>query len=296
MLLQKDKVLSKVKGRVVPFILMGKDMERNIVGFLTDFGLSDPYVGQVKAVMLSLNPRLEIIDLGHLIKPFCVICGAYSLYSSVNYFRRGSGILAVVDPGVGSSRRALISEIMGRIIVGPDNGLLWQLVEDNEDSRVYEIDRTVIEKELEWQVSSTFHGRDLFGPALAIALREGSVDSVAARRIDKNDMVKLPLRRMEREGGKTCFNVVYVDRFGNIALSATLKDFELPEKGTHLKLITGSNSVQARVLPTFSLAERGEVTVYFNSFGFLEVAVNQGSASARLGVSVGDRLCLEKAM
>lgn len=260
-----------------------------IVGFITDFGLSDPYVGQVKGVMLSLNPGLRIVDLGHLIEPFCVTCGAYVVYSSYKFLPTGSGLLAVVDPGVGSDRRALIAEAFDRVFVGPDNGILWQVLSEDPSSKIYTISEDAIK--LDWERSSTFHGRDLFGPAMAMALKYG-VDHVAGERVDRETLVRLELRWVQVTDGGHCFRVVYIDRFGNIALSATLRDYTLPPMGSEARIVVRGVERRVRVLPSFSHAEKGGIVAYFNSFGFLEIAVNQGSASRLLNVGVGDRICL----
>lgn len=260
-----------------------------IVGFLTDFGLSDPYVGQVKAVMLSLNPSLRIVDLGHLIEPFCVTCGAYMVYSSYRFLPYGSGLLAVVDPGVGSERRALIAEAFGRVFVGPDNGILWQVLSEDDSSSIYTISEDAIE--LGWEKSSTFHGRDLFGPAMALALKYG-IDHVAGERVHRETLVRLELRWSQVTSEGHCFRVVYIDRFGNVALSATLKDYSLPPIGSEVRVVAGGVERKVRVLPSFSHAEKGGIVAYFNSFGFLEIAVNQGSAARVLNVGTGDRVCL----
>jgi len=268
---------------------MDRAPKQAIVGFLTDFGLSDPYVGQVKAVMLSLNPSMKIVDLGHMIEPFCIECASYSVYSSYKYIPKGGGILAVVDPGVGSNRRALIATAHNRVFVGPDNGLLWQVLKEDENARVYEIDEDKVRPP--WGVSATFHGRDLFGPAMAISLLKG-VESVAKRPLEKASLVKLDIRVIRGDGETLCLKAVYVDRFGNVALSATLEDVELPSEGGRLVVVGKSGEWEARVLPSFSLAGPGEMVSYFNSFGFLELAVNQGSAATSLDLKVGDWICV----
>ncbi len=260
-----------------------------LICFMSDFGLRDPYVAQVKAVLLARSPGSRIVDLAHEIPPFCVSCGSYILYSSYKWFPENTVFLCVIDPGVGSERRALVCRAHGRFFVGPDNGLLWQVLAEDPGASIYSID---VERLGVERVSSTFHGRDVFAPAAA-AVSQGRDPAELGTRVSFDSLVKLPIRNVWERGAYKCFRVIHVDRFGNTVLSATREDFTLPELGSRIELLLpGGRSIKAWVEKTFSRVSVGEALVYYNSFDFIEIAVNMGSASRKLGLNVGDEVCI----
>ncbi len=266
---------------------------KGVISFLTDFGTRDPYVGQVKAVIHNINPEATVIDLSHGIKPFCIICGAYALYSSIEWFSPGTVFLVVVDPGVGSSRRAIIVEAGDYYFVGPDNGVFWPVIErfglDNVLAYSIRVEKLGVRR-----VSSTFHGRDVFGPAAAW-LSKGRHPLDIASPIDPKGLVKLSLFEKRVMGDKHCFRIIYVDRFGNMALSGGEKDFVMPqEKGlVRITRLRDNHVVEAVRTRSFSLVEPGGIVLYINSFGFLELSMNMGNLYRKHGYRIGDWVCLE---
>ncbi|MEM4035497.1 MAG: SAM-dependent chlorinase/fluorinase [Fervidicoccaceae archaeon] len=264
-----------------------------LVALLTDYGWSDPYAGILRGVVESLGAgRVRVLDLTHDVGAFDVISGAYVLYSSYRYFPPGTVFLAVVDPGVGSTRRALAVETERYFFVGPDNGLLYpSIVED----RVIELREITNEVLLLRPVSRSFHGRDVFAP-VAVHLALGRPIQDVGRIVSPRDIVELRLKDPCPKDLPAVARAIYVDRFGNVALSLGAECVErICERRERLTISAGERVVVARCLPVFSLAERGEAVLYENSLGFAEVAVNLGNAAEVLGVRVGDLISIEPA-
>jgi S-adenosylmethionine hydrolase len=240
-------------------------MGRMIVLF-TDFGLTGPYVGQLHAVLAREAPGVPVIDLFHDLSPYRVRAAAYLLPAYCQGFPPATVFACVVDPGVGGPRRALMVEADHRWYVGPDNGLFQPLVARAGRAVVHEI---------LWrppQLSSSFHGRDLFAPVAACLTRGQRPEGRPAQ-----------LDSVTGEWPADLSEVVYVDRYGNAmtGLRATM----LPSSA---RLgIGGQRVAHAR---TFSDAPPGTAFWYSNSNGLVEIAVNQGSAAAQLGVAVGQRV------
>ncbi len=269
-----------------------------VLGLITDFGDS-VYDGIVEAVVTSFDQAIKVVRLDTRVPPFSALAGSYITYSSYRWLPPGSALVVVVDPGVGTSRRAVIVETRNYHMVAPDNGVIYEAAVEDGVNGVYVIDAVSLRREASRHVgpflshppSSTFHGRDLFAPAAALLLRGLRPDSIA-RPAAPDSLVRLRLRSVVREGARLRLRVVYIDHFGNVALSATPRDLSL-RPWSSVRLTKGEVSVTARVARTFGDVRPGEWVMYVNSFGFWEVAVNQGVASSLLGAGVGDRLELE---
>lgn len=249
------------------------------VFFLSDFGLEDPYVGVVKAVLWERAPGVSILDLAHALPPQDLRRAAYALFEALPYLPEGAVVLAVVDPGVGTRRRA-IAATAKRFYVGPDNGLFtlaWLL---DPPTRAYEITRIPpprfrgIQPPPAWAPGGhTFHGRDLFAPAaghLALGLPpEGLGPEVPVRELSRLPLVLTPGPKGE---------ILTFDRFGN-AITTLLKT---PPGGW---VETAGKRIPIR--KTFGEVEEGEALAYLGSAGLLEIAINRGSAKEALGLSGG---------
>jgi S-adenosylmethionine hydrolase len=234
----------------------------------TDFGAGDIYVGQVKAVLQRLAPGIAVIDLLHDAPAFNTRAGAHLLAAMVGSFAEGSVFMAVVDPGVGGARDAVVVQADERWYVGPDNGLLSVMV-----ARAHECAcRRVLWRPL--QLSASFHGRDLFAPVAAALAERGCLtegwlgpDTGLAVDFGEDDLSE----------------IIYVDHFGNA------------HTGTRAGGIAREASlvIGARQLPharVFSAVAAGGAFWYENSQGLVEIAVNCGSAAALLGLKIGDRI------
>jgi S-adenosylmethionine hydrolase len=263
-----------------------------VVALLTDFGLSDGYVGVMKAVMLTRDPTLRLVDLTHEVPPHDIRRGAFALRAAVPYFPSGTVFLGVVDPGVGTTRSAVAIEADGCRFVGPDNGLfswaLRELAERRRCSIAFEPGRIGLhppDQVVElveagfWldQVSSTFHGRDVFAP-VAAALASGVTIAEVGRRIDS--LVDLTWPEVVRiPGGGVRGEVVSVDVYGNLITS--LRPSDLPADPVfHL----GKEQV-AGLAPHFQV-ERPLVAL-IGSTGLIEIAAPNANAAALLGEGPG---------
>ncbi|MFP3286920.1 MAG: SAM-dependent chlorinase/fluorinase [Acidilobus sp.] len=268
------------------------------MGLVTDFG-SSVYDGIVEAVVKSIDPGVQVVRLETSVPPFSVLAGSYMAYSSYRWLPPRSALVAVVDPGVGTARRAVIVETRNYTFVAPDNGVIYEAALEDDIRSAYVIDYQAVRREaskyvpafLTTPLSSTFHGRDVFAPAAALILR-GVDPSSIGRPVGPSTLTALRLRRVVRRGGRLSLTAVYVDRFGNVALSATPRDLAIRE-GAMVRLFRGGSAFLARRARTFGDVKPGQWVLYVNSFGFWEVAINQGSAASALQVRVGDEVQLE---
>jgi S-adenosylmethionine hydrolase len=258
-----------------------------VVTLLTDFGTADYFVGAVKGVILTINPQVSLVDITHEIPPQDIESAAFTLLTCYRDFPAGTVHVAVVDPGVGSSRRAIVVSAGSHYFVGPDNGLFSYVLDREPAHRAFHV---TAEKYFRKSPSSTFHGRDVFAP-VAAALSKGIEPQVLGPRI--KDAVRLaPLSAVKQNDGKVEGRIIHIDRFGNCITNLTRAD--LPETSPPELL------VKRRVIKTFRrffADERGaqpgsrskpELFAIWGSAGFLELAINGGSAAALLKAKRGD--------
>lgn len=258
-----------------------------IVTFLTDFGLEDSYVGQMKGAALAIHPDLQLVDLGHEVPPQDVAAGAYLLETAAGVFPDGTIHVAVVDPGVGTERRGLAVQTQRQFFVAPDNGLLSRVLVRQpilkahvlEDSRYRRLDG-----------SSTFDGRDIFAPAAAWIARGVPIEAFGP---PAGELVRLGSQHAPlRPGIDGPVPVLRVDRFGNVILDVPLASLREalgadPDEQSLLVLET-PRLVVDRFRRTYAAAAGMGPFLLVNSAGYLEVAVYRGSASEALGVRAGD--------
>jgi S-adenosyl-L-methionine hydrolase (adenosine-forming) len=254
-----------------------------LVTLLTDFGTADYFVGAMKGAVLAANPRAQVVDITHEIPAHDVEAGAFTLLAAFEAFPEGTVHVAVVDPGVGSSRRAVAVETHGHTFVGPDNGIFGYVYERVGNFVVHQLtNRSYFRKD----VSTTFHGRDVFAP-VAGALSRGVRAEEMGPRVE--DFVRLPFARpVVRAGGTVEGRIIHVDRFGNCVTNFTPQDVprEAFDRGTRMKV----GGFEIKRLRRFFADERdapGEPFAIWGSAGLLEIAVFQDSAARRLGVGRG---------
>jgi S-adenosylmethionine hydrolase len=250
-----------------------------IITLTTDFGLTDAYVGIMKGVILGIARDVRLVDLSHEVPPQDVLEAVYLLESAAPYFPEGAIHLAVVDPGVGSGRRALIVSTRRASFVGPDNGIFTRALAE-PGAQAWELDRPEF-----WlgEHSRTFHGRDIFAP-VAAHLANGVTPGEMGRPID--DPVRLSLSGPGRASdGAICGRVAHVDRFGNLIT-------DIPAAwvvgGGWRCRIAGEGI--AGILGTYADAAPGALLMLVGSGGALEIAERDGNAARRLGVRAGDEL------
>ena len=254
-----------------------------LVTFLTDFGLQDDFVGTCHGVIKRIAPDAQIIDVTHGIRPGRILQGALVLANALPYMPPGVH-LAVVDPGVGGSRRPLaLRDAEGRLHVGPDNGLLLPAAE--RFGGVAEVVELANPAYALPSVSRTFHGRDLFSPAAA-HLAAGVPLGELGPPIDPEELIHLEVPQAEVGHSRIRATVLGVDRFGNVALNFTRA--ELDEAGVvpgmRVEIDAGGDRYYAVAARTFGDARPGDLLLYEDSYRNVAVAVSRGSAAELLGV------------
>lgn len=260
-------------------------MAARIISLLTDFGSRDAFVGVMKGVILGIAPDVRLVDLTHEIPPQDVLAAALVLQSAVPYFPPGSVHVVVVDPGVGSARRAIVVETDRGLLVGPDNGVL-----DPAATRLGRRCVRAIENEawLHHPVSLTFHGRDIFAPVAAHLARG---DDPAAVGPPLAGMVDLQLPPVHVADQRIDGEVICVDAFGNLLTNigaealARFPGAELSVTIGHTR-VTGLATAYAAVPP-------GAAVALVNSWGVLEVAVRNGNAARMLSAGRGTPVTVE---
>lgn len=239
-------------------------MPLSFLTLTTDFGLADHYVAAMKGVIYCICPKAHIADISHEVRPFAIGQAAYLIAQCYAYYPAKTVHVAVVDPGVGSERRAILVEAASQYFVGPDNGV-FSMVMAGEKHKVRRIDN---ERYFRQPVSHTFHGRDIFAPVGA-HLAAGAAPKTVGPRID--DAVKL-------ESGRQ--RVLHIDRFGNVITSLREANGAIRIAGA---VVRARASHYAEVKP-------GKLFVIEGSGGFLEISMNGASAAQRLRCQVGDEV------
>jgi S-adenosylmethionine hydrolase len=257
-----------------------------VITFLSDFGLADDFVGTCHGVIKRIAPETDVIDITHGIEPQSVLQGALVLASTLPYMPEGVHI-AVVDPDVGSPRRALVLRTDDdRLLVGPDNGLLVPAAEQvGGVVAAYEI--TNREYALE-PVSATFHGRDIFAPAAA-HLTNGVAAAALGPPLDADTLVRLEIPQPEIGERRIRATCLYVDRFGNIQLNVHADQLEplgiVP--GRQIEVELAMDRFYALAARTFAEARTGDIILYEDAYRNIALAISRGNAAETFGVRAG---------
>lgn len=250
---------------------------------LTDFGTKDSYVGMMKSVIFTLFPSASVIDLTHGVEPQNLKQASFILESAYPYFPPGSISVTVVDPGVGSQRRIIAARTKDLIFLAPDNGILARILEREKH---YEL-RAVTNKEFFLKrVSSTFHGRDCFAPTAARLARNPTLFSSLGPRIKSLNQLHFPEAGLVK--GKIVGEIVFFDHFGNAFTNISRKDLEASRlRNPHIKV---GGKPLGPIRNSYYEVARGKATALFSSSDWLEIAVNQGSALAKLRLKEGTKI------
>lgn len=260
--------------------------------FYSDYGHEDDFAGVCRAVISRLAPGLHIIDVTHGIRPQSVLSGAFVVRNTLPYMPERAVHLAVVDPGVGGPRRAVVLRSAGdRLFVGPENGLLLPAAE-SDDGIAEAVELTNDALWLE-PLSATFHGRDVFAP-VAARLASGLALSEAGRPLDPDDLVRLDLPGPEYVPGGVDAHAVLIDRYGNVALNCSRDCLQSADVGREVELLSRGQRYHARVATTFSGVRRSDIVVLIDSYGQVAVCVREGSAAEVLSLAVGDVVGLRR--
>jgi S-adenosyl-L-methionine hydrolase (adenosine-forming) len=259
-----------------------------IITLTTDYGTNDHLVGILKGVILKINPEATIIDITHAITPFDLLDGALAISSAYAYFPPRTIHVVIVDPGVGTDRRPLLVSGQNQYFISPDNGVL---------SGVYEKEQTFAVRHLTSEhyfaqpVSKTFHGRDVFAPVAAWLSKHWQPASMGEV---IEDFKRFAMPKPKEAEGQLKGVILKVDSFGNLITNFRTEDLspESVEKG-EIRLQVGSHPV-TRMVSVFANGNVGEAVAYIGSSGYVEIAVNKGSAAKTLGIGRGAPVLLTK--
>lgn len=253
------------------------------VTLLTDFGLRDHYVAAMKGVMLSLNPELSFVDISHGIPPQDIQSGAFTLGQAYPWFPPGTVHLAVVDPGVGTERKAIVVTAATQYFIAPDNGILTYVFRQEESWTAHEV---TAEHYFKKPVSATFHGRDVFAPVAAWLSRDIPPHQFGPK---LSSPVQLNIPELTRVRDSLIqAAILAVDGFGNLVTN--LKPEDLPGYGAPgartCRILAGQKEIN-RFCRTFAEGGPGEILVLPGSSGYLEIAMRNGSAASSLNLGAG---------
>jgi S-adenosylmethionine hydrolase len=256
-----------------------------IITLLTDFGWQDVYVGEMKGAIASINSQLQAIDLTHEIPPQNIAAARFCLLNAYPYFPFGTVHIAVVDPGVGSQRRGVAIQFADGFLVGPDNGLFSGVLSSSPALAAVELTNTDYWRTL--NPSTTFHGRDIFAPVGA-HLASGVSLPQLGNSIDPDSLVKLSLPELIITESKIVGCIQYCDRFGNL-----ITNIPADEVSTQ----SWSMIIKNKAIPTvqtYSDVPKGGIAALVGSHGWVEIAVNGGSAREKLQLDCGDAVEIKK--
>lgn len=253
-------------------------MRSGVISLLSDFGLRDPYAGIIKGVILGINPEVNIVDLVHLVEPQDIQTASFLLATCVDWFPRGTVHVAVVDPGVGSNRRAIAIQGEKHFYVGPDNGVFTLALRRDKPVGMVELRPNPESAPI---ISSTFHGRDIFAPAAARISNGVALENMGTI---INDYYKLELEQNTIGESTAQTAIIHEDSFGNLITLLHTSDLKQSVESVHI----AGHDIPLR--QTYAEVAQGEFLAYWGSSNYLEIAVNRGSAREALGVKVGDHV------
>lgn len=273
-----------------PFAPAWGEKPSHLIVLLTDFGESDFYTGVMKGVIFSINPGAHVETITNLVEPFNVKEGAYILENTYPFYPRGTIFLAIVDPGVGSSRKPLLLETGdGKYLVGPDNGLFTRILGKAGLRKAYELTSPRY-----WRTkkpSSTFQGRDIFSPAAA-HLSLGVPPAKMGKPMGAP--LRLPFDVASLKDGKLNGEVTLIDYYGNLLTNIPGKLLRMGGfmEGNNYLLEAGGQKIKARLARTYSEVPEGEYLFLVNSEDLVEVARNKANAAKTLGIRAGAGLSI----
>lgn len=251
-----------------------------VIALLSDFGLDDHYVGTMKGVILGIAPEATLVDLTHGIEAQDILCGALQLAAAYRYFPADTIFMAIVDPGVGSGRRAIAARAGGFTFVAPDNGILSAVFDDTPPEAIVELlePRYALPS-----VSRTFEGRDRFAPAAAWLARGTALPALGPAR---GEYVRLTIPRPVVTDDELAGEVLLVDRFGNLVSNITRNEFDAFARG-HTVAIGAGSLAAIPLASSYSEMPDGQVCAILGSTGRIELSLKTASAAARLGAGRG---------
>ena len=259
-----------------------------VITLMTDFGTSDHYVGVMKGVILNINPQVQIVDVTHAIPPQDVSGAAFLIDSAYRYFPTGTIHVIVVDPGVGSERRAIVCQTETAYFVCPDNGILTHILRDEERIHTVAVENSAYFLS---QVSNTFHGRDIFAPVAAHLSRGVPIDKLGS---PVAQPVQLPIPKPQLTDKAIIGQVIWIDSFGNLVTNISHEILQVLEGRDNVVIHAGSAEID-HLNRSYTESAVGEALAIVGSFNRLEISINQGNAAQVLGLKRGDTItiCME---
>jgi S-adenosylmethionine hydrolase len=259
-----------------------------VISLTTDFGLSDPYVAEMKAVILNLCPDARIVDISHNVDKFDIRIGAFILTCAAPYFPEGTVHVAVIDPDVGTKRRPLLIQTKKAFFIGPDNGVLVLAANNQGITHIYEITNPQL---MLPKVSSTFHGRDIFAPAAAHLVNGTELKEFGPeiKKITRPNFAEIAQKKNEIVG-----EVLHIDSFGNIITNISQEQLESMDMGETANVKIGNAKLKLKLCKTYSETKEHIPLALIGSHGFLEISMNKGDAAQVLKIQRGDRTVLHR--
>lgn len=269
--------------------------KHSIITLLSDFGLKDSYVAEMKAAILSICPEACIVDISHEVRKFDVRMGSFLLLRASRIFPKGTIHVAVVDPGVGTERRPIIVETSRAFYIGPDNGLLMPSARMDGIKHIYLISNR---KYMFNRISRTFHGRDIFSPAAAHLAKGVPPSEFGPEIFDPVIPSYAEARFNEDIGGEGLIEgeVIHIDDFGNIITNiaySNLMQLGIAE-GDFLIIEIRNKSFKLKLCEAYGSVPKNEALAIIGSCNLLEISVNQGKASKLFGVKVGEKIFVSR--
>ena len=252
-----------------------------ILTLLSDFGLNDVYVGMMKGVIAQVNPLLKVIDLTHQIEPQDVMAAQFNLMNAYPFFPAGTVHVAVVDPGVGGTRRAIAIQLTDGFLVGPDNGIFTGLLSNRAIVEAVELTNSQYWRDAD--PSSTFHGRDIFAPSGA-HLAGGVAIAQLGEAIDPTTLVQLPIPVCTATDTGCTGSIQYIDRFGNVITNIPGHMVE----GKPWSVMVGKLTIPG--CRTYGEVQLGQPLALIGSHGWVEIAVSNGNAQYQLRLTWGNEI------
>jgi len=261
-----------------------------VITFITDFGMKDPYVGMMKGAILKLNSSVQFIDITNEIPPHDICKAGFFLSEIMPYFSEGTIHLCVVDPGVGSLRKILLADINNQFVIFPDNGLISRSVKKYGIRTLYEIN-----KEFFNDVSSTFHGRDIFAPVAGrLASSCNHEELQFLNKIKTDDLILNPASDLDRSQNNVTGKFLYADVFGNMIFD--IRKADIDDNFIHSEILY--IDVVGLKIEDFKLSyhegQKGELIALWNSLGYLEIACVEGNAFEKITGSGRELICTIK--
>jgi S-adenosylmethionine hydrolase len=258
-------------------------VRKNLIVLLTDFGLSDNYVGVMKGVIKKINPSADIIDLSNEILPQSIRQAAFCLFTSYKYFPEKTVFTCVIDPGVGSNRKILLVKTENYYFIVPDNGIISWVIEKEKIEKIIWIQN---KKYFLDNISNTFHGRDIFAPVTGWLTKGININSFGK---EINNIVKIPFPKPKIDKNKILCEIIYIDRFGNLITNIENSLFNsIYEKSNLRKIVFSEKKVELK--KSYDSVEMNQPLVINGSHDYIEISVRGKSAKEYFNCKIGQKI------